>query len=62
MKWKVLSFFLCTVAVFSASSTLARNADVTVVRVPNGGIQPQAVMDGDRHVTFALLPGRPDAW
>lgn len=59
MKWKVLSFFLCTVAVFSASSTLARNADVTVVRVPNGGIQPQAVMDGTGTLHLLYYLGDP---
>lgn len=46
MKWKVLLLPFCTAAVFTTLSALARNVDIAIVRVPNGGIQPQAVMDG----------------
>jgi hypothetical protein len=59
MKWKVFLFSLCTAAILSASSTLARNADVTVVRVPNDGIQPQAVMDGAGTLHLLYYVGDP---
>jgi hypothetical protein len=44
---------LCVMALFAASETL-RNPDISLVRVPNGGIQPQAVMDqsGTLHLLY----------
>ena len=38
-------FLLLGIAAVSASSAWARSVDISIVRVPNGGIQPQAVMD-----------------
>lgn len=58
MKWNFLLLSLCTAAVFPASS-LARNADVSIVRVPNGGIQPQAVRDGAGTLHLLYYAGDP---
>jgi hypothetical protein len=58
MKWNFLLLSLCTAAVFTASS-LARNADVSIVRVPNGGIQPQAVRDGAGTLHLLYYAGDP---
>ena len=56
MKLKVLLPFLSIAAVFIGSSALARNVDISVVRVPNGGIQPQAAMHdtGTLHLLYYL--------
>jgi hypothetical protein len=45
MTRKVLLFF-CAVAVVASFSPDARSVEISVVRVPNSGIQPQAAMDG----------------
>ncbi len=52
----VLLLSLCTAVTLSASPTFAGNAEISVVRVPNGGIQPQAVMDavGNLHLLYYL--------
>jgi hypothetical protein len=44
---------LCVVALFAASET-SRHPDISLVRVPNGGIQPQAVMNqsGTLHLLY----------
>jgi hypothetical protein len=50
---KVFLFSLCAAAVLAASEP-PRNPDISLVRVPNGGIQPQAVMDrgGTLHLLY----------
>ena len=59
MKWKVLLLSLGTAIVFTASSTLSRSADISVVRVSNGGIQPQAFMDSARTLHLLYYLGDP---
>src|SRR4029453_18320341 len=56
IKWNVLLLSLCTAAVFTTSPAWARSVDISIVRVPNGGIQPQAVMDavGVLHLLYFL--------
>ncbi len=56
MKPKILFLSLCTAVLFALSSTLALMADISVVRVPNRGIQPQAVRDdtGTLHLLYYL--------
>jgi hypothetical protein len=46
MNWKSLSLSIGATALLATSLALARGADISVVRVPKGGIQPQAVVDG----------------
>jgi len=46
MKWKVLLLLFCCAVVLASSPPEARSLEISVARVPNGGIQPQAVMDG----------------
>jgi hypothetical protein len=45
---------LCAATVFAASSKWPENADISLVRTPNGGIQPQAVLDraGTLHLLY----------
>ncbi len=42
---KIASLVLCAVIACSASPERLSNVDISLVRVPNGGIQPQAVLD-----------------
>ncbi|MBV9038109.1 MAG: hypothetical protein JO182_26715 [Acidobacteriaceae bacterium] len=42
---RMILLALGAVALFAAASERAGNVDVSLVRVPNGGIQPQAVLD-----------------
>src|SRR5450631_2375869 len=46
MNWKSLLLALGTVAVFAAIVKSPHHPDISLVQVPHGGIQPQAVMDG----------------
>jgi hypothetical protein len=46
------------VALFAASET-SRNPDISLVRVPNGGIQPQAVMDRSGKLHLLYYSGDP---
>jgi hypothetical protein len=50
---KVFLGIVCAAALFAASRP-SQNPDISLVRVPNGGIQPQAVMDrgGTLHVLY----------
>src|SRR5690242_1524798 len=50
---KVLLGIVCAAALFAASRP-SQSPDISVVRVPNGGIQPQAVMDrgGTLHLLY----------
>jgi hypothetical protein len=59
MRWKVLLLSFCTAAVFTVFSPLARKVEIAVVRVPNGGIQPQAVMDGTGTLHLLYYSGDP---
>jgi hypothetical protein len=53
---KVFLLSLCFAAGLCAFSGLSRNPDISLVRVPNGGIQPQAVTDrtGALHLLYYL--------
>ena len=44
MRRKSLLFALCAVAVLAAGPKTAPHVDISLVRVPNGGIQPQAMV------------------
>ena len=59
VKWKLVLLSLCTAAVIPTSSVLARTADISIVRVPNQGIQPQAVMDGAGTLHLLYYVGDP---
>jgi hypothetical protein len=59
MMRKVLLLFLCTAVGLTASATLPRSANTSVVRVPNGGIQPQASMDSDGTLHLLYYRGDP---
>lgn len=45
MKRKLLLVFICSALIFVAYSRSPQNPDVKLVRIPNGGIQPEAVAD-----------------
>jgi len=59
MKLKILLLSLWIVAGLTVALASARNADVSVVRVPNGGIQPRAVMDGTGTLHLLYYLGDP---
>lgn len=56
MNWKSFSLSIGVTTLLATSLALARSADISVVRVPNGGIQPQAVVDdtGILHLLYYL--------
>jgi hypothetical protein len=56
---KIHLLLLCAAALFAASPERSRGADVSVIRVPNGGIQPQAVMDRDGTLHLLYYSGDP---
>jgi hypothetical protein len=59
MKWKILLLPLCTVTLLATPSALARNVDISIVRVPSGGIQPQVVTDGAGTLHLVYYMGDP---
>ena len=54
MKWKLALICLCSVGTFAALSRSPQTSDVKLVRIPNGGIQPEAAVgaDGDIHLIY----------
>ena len=50
---KAFSLLLCTATLFAAAGT-TQTPNISVIRVPNGGIQPEAVMDagGTLHLLY----------
>ena len=54
MKWKLALICLCSVGIFAALSRSPQTSDVKLVRIPNGGIQPEAAVgaDGDIHLIY----------
>ena len=54
MHCKALLLTLLTGAAFSAPPVLPANAKISLIRVPNGGIQPQAILDtaGTLHLLY----------
>src|SRR5271165_6104152 len=46
MKWKLAFAILLASAVFSPIPKAQHRNEISVVRVPHGGIQPQAVVEG----------------
>lgn len=54
MKWKLALICLCSVGIFGALSRSPQSSDVKLVRIPNGGIQPEAAVgaDGDIHLIY----------
>lgn len=46
MSWRPLLVVLAAVAVLTVTPKARQRAEISVIRVPHGGIQPQAVMDG----------------
>ena len=59
MNCKIFSLFLSTTAALATCLASARSSDISVVRVPNGGIQPQAVVDGTGIVHLLYYLGDP---
>src|SRR4051812_25090812 len=55
---KVRLLPLCAAALF-AGSGLSRNPDISLVRVPNGGIQPEAIVDRSGSVHLLYYSGDP---
>src|SRR6476661_1429442 len=51
---KLFFVSLCVAALFADASGPSRRPDISLVRVPNGGIQPQAVLgrDGTLHLLY----------
>ena len=60
MKRKLLLFALA-MTILSAASRTGDTLDVSLVRVPNGGIQPQAVLGPDRILHLLYFAGDPKA-
>jgi hypothetical protein len=46
MSWKPLLVVLAALALLAVTPKARQRAEISVIRVPHGGIQPQAVMDG----------------
>jgi hypothetical protein len=61
MKRNSLLFVCGAIAVFAAAPRTAPNVDISVVRVPNGGIQPQAVIGPGRILHVLYFAGDPKA-
>src|SRR5262245_61508091 len=59
MNWKSLSLSIGATALLSTSLALARGADISVVRVPDGGIRPQAVIDASACLHLLYFSGDP---
>src|SRR5438132_12816623 len=59
MNWKSLLIAAGTVAVFAASATSPRGYDISIVRVPHGGIQPEAVVDSRGALHLLYFAGDP---
>ena len=51
---RIAFLLLCAVIAFSASPEQASDVNISLVRVPNGGIQPQAILDpaGTLHLLY----------
>ena len=53
MNWKCVFVASSALAVFALAPRAAHHTSVSVIRVPNGGIQPQAMMeDGTLHLVY----------
>ena len=59
MKLKLLLVPIAAAAMFAASSKLPEPGAMSLVRVPNGGIQPQAVADSAGVVHLLYFAGDP---
>jgi hypothetical protein len=63
MRWKLAIICLCSASIFAALSRSPQTSDVKLVRVPNGGIQPEAVVgraDDIHLIYFQGTPGHGD--
>jgi hypothetical protein len=59
MKWKIALICLGSVGLFSALSRSPQTPDVKLVRVPNGGIQPEAAVDRAGKIHLIYYHGEP---
>src|SRR5438445_4922405 len=59
MNWKSHLIAVCTVVVFAASATSPSGSDISLIRVPHGGIQPEAIVDGRGALHLLYFAGDP---
>lgn len=59
MNWKSLPIWLGAAAIFAASPKPSQHPEVSLVHIPHGGIQPQAVVDGGGALHLLYFKGDP---